>query len=60
MLITQELSLGRYAAAKADADTALLRKEDHSVFSTLRSIADSAERVGAPAGSIRIELAPKG
>jgi hypothetical protein len=55
-LIAAELALGQYASAAAEADSALARGGSAAVFRGLRAVADSAAKVGAPAGSIRIGI----
>jgi hypothetical protein len=55
-LVVAELSLGRYEAAKADADSAVVYGANAKIFRELGNVADSAMRVGAPAGSIKIML----
>ena len=55
-LIVDFLALGQYQAASAEADTAVSRGGKPAVFRGLKSIADSAARAGAPAGSIKIGL----
>ncbi len=56
-VIVRELALGRYDVAKADADSGVAQNVN-PVFLELRSLADSAQRVNAPVGSIRIALSP--
>ena len=53
-LIAGYLLLGRYADAAAQVDSALGRGGKPEVYRDLRVLADSAARVGAPPGSIRI------
>jgi tetratricopeptide (TPR) repeat protein len=55
-MIVHELSLGRYASAKADADSAVAAGAKAAIFSRLGAVADSAARAGAPPGSIQIGL----
>ncbi len=55
-LIAGYLSLGRYADAAREADTALALGATPKVFQGLRALADSAARVGAPPGSVRIRI----
>ncbi len=55
-LIAADLALGQYAAAASEADTALSRGGNAAVFRGLRSVADSAVRVDAPAGSVKIRI----
>jgi hypothetical protein len=56
LLVVAYLELGDYAAAEFEADTALVNGGSHHVYAQLRSIADSADRVRAPPGSINIGL----
>ena len=55
-LIGAELTLGEYADAARQADSALARGSAPKVFSGLRRLADSAAKVGAPPGSVRIAI----
>ena len=55
-LVTALLALGQYGDAASEADSALARGGSATVFGALRAVADSAARVGAPPGSIRIGL----
>jgi hypothetical protein len=55
-LIAADLALGLYDAAAQQADSALARGGSPAVFNALRQLADSAARVGAPAGSVRIAI----
>ena len=55
-LIAAVLALGRYAEAAAEADSALARGATPQVFGALRRLADSAARVGAAPGAIRIRI----
>jgi len=56
LLIVAYLELGNYEAAEFQADTAMVNGGSPRVYAQLKSIADSADRVGAPRGSINIEL----
>jgi len=53
-LVAVLLWVGDYDGARAEADTAIGLGGLREVFGPLRSIADSARRVGAPAGSVNI------
>lgn len=55
-LVLALLALGDYTKAAAEADSALIRGHSRELFEGLRSLADSAARVGAPPGSIRIRI----
>jgi hypothetical protein len=55
-LVAAYLSLGDYAAAAREADAGLAWRGNPEVFGGLRALADSAARVAAPAGSIRIRI----
>jgi protein O-mannosyl-transferase len=55
-LIAADLATGDYRAAALEADTALARGGKLEVFRGLKAIADSAARVKAPVGSIRIQI----
>jgi hypothetical protein len=55
-LVAADLALGEYAAAAAQADSAIARGGNPSVFKGLRAVADSAARVGAPAGAVKIAI----
>lgn len=55
-LLATELLTGRYAAASAQADTAIARGGNRTAFAGLKALADSAARVGAPEGTIRVGL----
>ena len=55
-LVAADLATGDYTAASREADTALARGGRPEVFRGLKAIADSAERVKAPIGSIRIRI----
>jgi hypothetical protein len=50
------LALGRYGEAAAQADTGAARAATPAVFREMRAIADSAARVNAPVGAIRLGL----
>jgi len=56
LLIVAYLELGNYGAAEFQADTAMVNGGSPRVYAQLKSIADSADRIGAPRGSINIEL----
>lgn len=56
-LISALLVLGKYKEAVAQADTALSRGGNATAFRAVRALADSADRVSAPPGSIRIGVA---
>jgi tetratricopeptide (TPR) repeat protein len=53
-LITALLVLGRYKEAIAEADSALARGGNRAAFGGVRALADSAERIGAPPGTVRV------
>jgi hypothetical protein len=55
-LVAALLSLGDYLAAAREADAALAWGGNAEVFGGLRALADSAARVSAPAGTIRIRI----
>ncbi len=55
-LAVAQLLLGKYAEARAEADSGLAAGANVSVFTQLESIADSAMKANAPAGSIRFGL----
>lgn len=55
-LVSALLALGQYDDAAREADAALARGASVEVFAGLRSIADSAARVAAPPGSIKIDF----
>ena len=55
-LISALLLLGRYADAAGQVDSALAHGAKPDVFQKLRQLADSAARVGAPPGSVRIRI----
>ena len=55
-LISAELSLGNYNDAARQADTALVHGGDPAIFKGLRQVADSAAKINAPAGSVRVRL----
>ncbi len=55
-LVADLLGMGEYAAAAAETDTAITRGGNASVFRRLHSVADSAARVGAPPGAIKIRI----
>jgi 4-amino-4-deoxy-L-arabinose transferase-like glycosyltransferase len=55
-LISGYLLLGRYADAAREVDSAVAHGGRPDLFRRLREIADSAARVGAPPGSIRIRM----
>jgi len=55
-LVVAELALGRYGDARADADSAIVHGASATVFGGLQAVADSAARVKAPAGTIKIVL----
>lgn len=56
LLIAADFALGRYDDAARQADSALARGATPDVFRGLRQLADSAARVGAPAGSIHVAI----
>jgi tetratricopeptide (TPR) repeat protein len=56
LLVVAYLELGNYEAAAFEADTAIVNGGSTHVYAELKSIADSADRVGAPRGSINIGL----
>ena len=56
-LVSALLVLGRYKEAMAEADTALMRGGNSGAFGRVRALADSADRVAAPAGTIRVGVA---
>jgi tetratricopeptide (TPR) repeat protein len=55
-LILGLLELGEYAEGGRMAEDALARGGEAAVFRDLRNLADSAARVGAPPGSIRVRV----
>jgi hypothetical protein len=55
-LISGYLLLGRYAEAAREVDSAVAHGGRPELFRRLREIADSASRVGAPPGTIRIRI----
>jgi tetratricopeptide (TPR) repeat protein len=55
-LILGLLELGEYAEGGRMAEDALARGAEPAVFRDLRNLADSAARVGAPPGSIRVRV----
>ena len=55
-LVAADLATGDYRGASLEADTALARGGKPDVFRGLKAIADSAARVKAPVGSIRIQI----
>lgn len=55
-LVAGELALGRYADAARAADAAMKRGGSPEVFRGLRALADSADRVSAPPGSVKIRI----
>lgn len=55
-LILGYLALGEYPTAARAADDALARGASSELFGGLRRLADSALRVGAPPGSIRVRV----
>jgi hypothetical protein len=55
-LIAADLALGAYAEARRLADSAVARGDARTVFDGLRRLADSAEKAGAPPGSIRVGI----
>jgi hypothetical protein len=57
-LVVAYLELGNYMAAERQADTAIVNGGAQRIYGQLKSIADSANRVGAPPGSINIGLGP--
>ena len=56
-LIAALLVLGKYKEAVAQADTALARGGNGTAFRAVRALADSAARVAAPPGSVRVGVA---
>lgn len=59
-LVLGLLSLGSYAEAGAQADSAMARGGSREVFGELRQWADSAGKLGLPPGAIRIRVRPSG
>ena len=55
-LVAARLALGQYDEAAREADTAMARGGAPAVFQGLRAMADSAARIGAPPGSVRIRV----
>lgn len=55
-LVAALLALGRYDEAAREADAAIAAGGTLEVFTGLRQVADSAARVGAPAGSVQIRV----
>jgi protein O-mannosyl-transferase len=55
-LIVAALALGRYGDARSEADSGIVHGASATVFGGLRALADSAARVKAPAGTIKIVL----
>ena len=55
-LILGLLELGQYAEGGRMAEDALARGGEPNMFRDLRNLADSAARVGAPPGSIRVRV----
>jgi len=55
-LIIAFLALGRYSDAAAQADSALARHGDNTVFRELRALADSAAGSDAPPGTVRVGI----
>ncbi|HEX9166230.1 MAG TPA: hypothetical protein VF862_09985 [Gemmatimonadales bacterium] len=53
-LIAALLVLGRYKEAVMHADSALARGGNAAAFRRIRALADSADRVQAPAGTVRV------
>jgi hypothetical protein len=60
LLVAAELALGRYDAAKREADEAIAHGGREEVFGGLRRLADSASRSGAPPGSVNVGIALAG
>jgi protein O-mannosyl-transferase len=55
-LILAYLTVGAYADARREADAALAQGLSSRIFGELRAVADRAEQVGAPPGSLRIRV----
>jgi protein O-mannosyl-transferase len=55
-LVSTYLTLGRYVDASMEADSGLTRSARPEVYRALKAVADSARRVNAPAGSVRVGL----
>jgi hypothetical protein len=55
-LILAYLTLGAYAEAAREADSALARGFSPEVFGELRAVAEAAMRAGAPPGSLTIRM----
>ena len=55
-LVLGLLTLGRYREAAAEADSAVAHGGGSELFGGLRALADSAQRAGAPPGSIRVRV----
>jgi len=56
-LVAAELRLGKYHDAERDAYAAIAYRAPQQVFRSLLQLADSAIRVKAPAGSVKVEIA---
>jgi protein O-mannosyl-transferase len=56
-LITDLLSLGEYAEAHSQVDSAVAHGANPQTFSRVRQVADSAAQVRAPVGSVKMSLA---
>jgi hypothetical protein len=59
-LVADLMALGRYHDAIAESDSALADGDSPTVLRGLRALADSAARVGAPPGSVRIRIETAG
>ncbi|MDB4913663.1 MAG: hypothetical protein JWM95_1307 [Gemmatimonadetes bacterium] len=55
-LISAYLDLGRYADAASAVDSAIAHGAPRAVFDRARAVADSAARVNAPPGSIKVGI----
>jgi predicted Zn-dependent protease len=55
-LIVGYMTVGAYADAIREADSAMARGHSSAVFGELRALADAARRVGAPPGSLGIRV----
>lgn len=55
-LVAADLALGLYAEAARDADVAIQHGGSISVFQGMRAVADSATRVSAPPGSVKLRI----
>jgi len=55
-LVVADLALGRYSDAASEATQGMAYAGNKNVLIGLRAVADSAERVDAPPGSVRVTL----